>query len=212
MEGSEGRKTSVHFLEVIWVDQGAGVADSQDLLLLGHSGCRHVPWTSSVLWGPRQYHLSMARCSRQSSEKPRQLRGHASDDMAVPFGAGSKHKPQLFLPVAWISDCELGLHPFAGRSVSPEGTMKGLCSSNSTRVLWTQVRPQGLSDELGRDPGRHCREAGLDSSIWTWRSSCCIGGHMGGENSGVCHHLGTRGKDVFASLQLIRSIQDRVYE
>lgn len=140
MEGSEGRKASGHSLEASWVDQGAGVADSQDLLLLGHSGCRRAPWTSSVLWGPGQYHLSMARGSRQSSRsrqllEPRQLRGHASGDMAVPFGAGSKHKPQLFLPVAWISDYELGLHPFAGRSVSPEGTMKGLCSSNSTRVL-----------------------------------------------------------------------------
>ena len=141
MEASGGRKASSHSLEVSWVDQGAGVADSQDLLLPGHSGCRRAPWTSSVLWRPGQHHLSMARCSRQSSEKPRQLGGHASGDMAVPFGAGSKHKPQMFLPVAWISDCEPGLHLFAGRSVSPEDTMKGLCSSNSTRVLWTQARP-----------------------------------------------------------------------
>lgn len=141
MEASEGRKASGHSLEVSWVDQGAGVADSQDLLLPGHSGCRRAPWTSSVLRRSGQHHLSMAGHSRQSSEKPRQLGGHASGDMAVPFGAGSKHKPQMFLPVAWISDYEPGLHPFAGRSVSPEDTIKGLCSSNSTRVLWTQARP-----------------------------------------------------------------------
>lgn len=64
MEASEGRKASGHSLKASWVDQGAGVADSQGLLLPGHSGCRHAPWTSSVLWRPGQYHLSMARCSR----------------------------------------------------------------------------------------------------------------------------------------------------
>ena len=69
----------------------------------GHGQC-HFPWLNTV---------------GQSSEDTGQLQGCAGSDTAVPFGAGSKNKPQLFLPVAWISNCEPGPHPLCREKFQP---------------------------------------------------------------------------------------------